>query len=173
MIAPPKRRTRLWILTLAACGLLGACSDGGKPTSLPRAQAWFDSHQAELNKIAALIDACRPIRSDTYFTRLFTDQDNGRALCHQGDQANFGKLMDALKASGLNSADYLLDANGHLVSIDLAVHYAQLGSPAPSTSFYYFAAPKDEPTPAKDDTAYHDPSRAMTAAPHHWFWRQG
>lgn len=173
MIAPSKRQAASPILSLLACGLLGACGGDGAPAMTPaKAQSYFDAHQAQLNQIVALIDACRPIHSDTDFTRLFTDRDNGRALCHRGDPANLGRLMDALKSSGLVSAGYVESSDGGLASIDLTVHYAKLGSPAPSTSFYYFAAPKDEPA-VKTDGTYRDPSRAITPAPHHWFWRQG
>lgn len=131
--------------------------------SFPSAQAYFDRRQADLQQIVTLIEACRPGSPVTYFTRVFVARPDKLERCDRGDPANLQRLMAALKAADLVSADFVLGDDKQLVSVDLGIHYTGMGNAGPTTTLDYYVAPTDQPSAR---------ARALTGPPHHWFWVQ-
>lgn len=163
--------------------LVSGCLFGGpkgEEISAREAPAYFATKREGLERVVALVDACRPDRDDGY-NRVWADGSSPEGLRCLREGGDLPMLVAELNRHGFVGVDYSAGEWGKardplepLGTVSVNVYSAGLGVSGVSIDFVHFAQPNNEPvaTERREDGSILHESRAVTAAPYHWFWER-
>ena len=171
------------IVLVLLAPLVSGCLFGdpkGEEISAREAPAYFAAKRAGLERVVALVDACRPGRAGGY-TVVWADGSNPEGLRCLREGGDLPMLVTELNRHGFVRVEYYArdrgetyDPLGPLGTVGVNVYSAGLSVSGVSIDFVHFTQPNTEPvaTERREDGSILHESRAVTAAPYHWFWER-